>query len=345
MIKVILFWDLLDKFDKNYIIAEIGSVHDGSYGNACKLIELAKKCGANMVKFQTHIAEAESTKDAPSPEYFKGESRYDYFTRTGFTKSQWGKLNELCAQLDIEFLSSPFSITAAELLNDIGIKKFKVPSGEITNIPLIEKLASYKKPVLISSGMSNWLELDRTVSLLIDRVDLCIMQCTSKYPCPPESVGLNVLSELKKRYNKKFTLGFSDHTSSIAAGIASAVLGARIIEKHLTFSKSMYGSDAKNALEPSEFSRYCQSIKEVWQMLDNPVDKNNLNKFKDMKLVFEKSIYAGRDLNLGDIIEFKDLSFKKPGDGISAAEYEKLIGLKLTRSIKYNQKLSWDYFE
>ena len=332
-------------FDKNYIIAEIGSVHDGSFGNACKLIELAKECGANMVKFQTHLSEAESTKDAPSPEYFKGESRYDYFERTGFTKTQWGNLYDLCNSLNIEFLSSPFSIPAAELLNDIGVKKFKVPSGEITNIPLIEKLAFYKKPILISSGMSNWLELDRTVNILIDKVNLCIMQCTSKYPCPPESVGLNIFSELIDRYNNNFTLGFSDHTSSISAGIASAALGAKIIEKHLTFSKSMYGSDAKNALEPFEFSRYCQSIKEVWQMLDNPVNKNNLNQFKEMKLVFEKSIFAGRNLSVGDIIKYDDLTFKKPGDGISAADYNKIIGLKLVKPIKLNQMFSWEDFQ
>ena len=136
----------------NSIIAEIGSVHDGSFGNACNLVTLAKECGANIVKFQTHLAEYETIKNAPMPNYFKGEPRYDYFERTSFSKKKWDKLKKYCDENQIEFLSSPFSIEAAELLNDIGINKFKVPSGEVTNTPLLEKLASIGKPVILSSG-------------------------------------------------------------------------------------------------------------------------------------------------------------------------------------------------
>ena len=162
-------------------------------------------------------------------------------------------------------MSSPFSIEAAELLNEINLKMFKIPSGEVTNIPLLEKISSFGKPVILSSGMSNWKELDRAVEILKDNVELCIMQCTSKYPCPIESVGLNVLQEIKDRYGKNIVIGFSDHTSGISAGAAAAAYGAKVIEKHLTFSKLMYGSDALNSLEPDEFKLYNKVI-EIWLM-------------------------------------------------------------------------------
>ncbi len=334
-----------DKIKKNSIIAEIGSVHDGSFGNACKLVELAKKCGADTVKFQTHIAEAETVKDAPMPIYFDGEPRFQYFQRTSFTKEQWIKLKEICDDLKIDFLSSPFSIEAAELLEEIGVEKFKIPSGEVTNLPLIEQLASYSKPILISSGMSNWEELDKAVDILIKKVDLTIMQCTSKYPCPPQSVGLNIFSELRNRYGSKFNLGFSDHTATISAGIAAAALGVKTVEKHLTFSKSMYGSDAKNSLEPDEFLCYSKSIREVWFMLDNPILKNEIDEFKDMKKVFEKSIFTSKALSAGSRITFSDLAFKKPGDGLSASIYKELIGLRVKKDLPVGYKLSWGSFK
>ena len=336
---------LIKEIKENSIIAEIGSVHDGSFGNACKLVELAKGCGADIVKFQTHIAESETIKHAPMPNYFKGEPRYEYFKRTAFSKEQWVNLKKICDDLEIEFLSSPFSIEAAELLQEIGVKKFKIPSGEVTNIPLIEKLASYCKPVLISSGMSNWEELDKAVNILIDKVDLTIMQCTSKYPCPPQYVGLNIFSELRSRYGSEFKLGFSDHTSTISAGIAAAALGAKSIEKHLTFSKLMYGSDAKNSLEPDEFVCYSKSIKEVWFMLDNPILKNQIDDFQDIKRVFEKSIFASKELASGSEITFSDLSFKKPGDGLSAAFYKDLLGLSVKRDLPMGHKFSWEDFK
>ena len=215
------------------LIAEIGSVHDGSFGNACKLIELAGVCGADAVKFQTHIADAETLINAPSPNYFKSESRFDYFKRTSFNKDQWIELKKLSESCGLIFLSSPFSIEAAELLESLNVKVYKIPSGEITNIPLLEKIASFKKPVFLSSGMSNWKELDIAFSIFNDHCELTIMQCSSMYPCPPENIGLNVLQELQQRYG--CPVGFSDHSLGFAAPIAAAALGATVIEKHFTF--------------------------------------------------------------------------------------------------------------
>jgi len=340
-----LIVELIKSTFTNSIIAEIGSVHDGSYGNACNLVNLAKECGANIVKFQTHLAKNETIKNAPMPTYFKGEPRYDYFERTSFSKKKWDQLKKYCDENQIEFLSSPFSIEAVELLNDIGIKKFKVPSGEVTNIPLLEKLASIGKPVILSSGMSNWEELNFAIELLLNSTELCVMQCSSKYPCEYKDVGLNVLQELKKRYGNYISIGFSDHTADISAGIAAAALGAKVIEKHLTFSKKMYGSDAKNALEPNDFMMYCEGIKQTWIMLDNPVEKNNINEYLEMKKIFEKSIFTSKAISSGIPLKFDDLSFKKPGDGISASKYKQLIGKVTKKNLPENHKFDWDNFK
>tara|TARA_B100001989_G_scaffold206938_1_gene155697 strand:- start:891 stop:1901 length:1011 start_codon:yes stop_codon:yes gene_type:complete len=329
----------------NSIIAEIGSVHDGSFGNACNLVTLAKECGANIVKFQTHLAEYETIKNAPMPNYFKGEPRYEYFERTSFSKNKWEQLKKYCDENKIEFLSSPFSIEAAELLNDIGINKFKVPSGEVTNTPLLEKLASIGKPIILSSGMSDWEELNFAIELLLKNTELCVMQCSSKYPCQYKEVGLNVLNELRKRYGNDITIGFSDHTNDISAGIAAAALGATVIEKHLTFSKKMYGSDAKNALEPKDFIRYSEGIKQTWMMLDNPVEKDNIEEYLEMKKIFQKSIFSSRAINSGIPLQFDDLSFKKPGDGIAASKYKELIGKVAKTNLPENHKFNWKNFK
>lgn len=318
------------------IIAEIGSVHDGSFGNALKLIEAASNCGADFVKFQLHIPEEEMADNAPNPPYFNEESRLDYFNRILFNPTQLEEILNFCKKKKIEFLCSPFSNKAVDILYEIGVQNFKIASGEVTNHPLLKKIEKKKCRVFLSSGMSNWDELDEAVKIL-NFNDLIIMQCTSLYPCPAEMVGLNNLIEIKKRYNQK--VGFSDHYDGMEASISAAALGADFIEKHFTFSKLMYGSDAKFAMEPNDFQSFCQKIKNVWKMIDNPVDKNNLKKFKRMKTIFEKSIYYSRDIRGGETLKFEDLSFKKPGNGISASKFEDVIGKKLKKNQRKSQKI------
>jgi N,N'-diacetyllegionaminate synthase len=320
------------------LIAEIGSVHDGSFGNACKLIEAAASCGADAAKFQTHIAEAETLRDAPSPAYFKGEPRFDYFRRTGFTSNQWKQLRQVCEANDIAFLSSPFSLEAVDLLEDVGVGAYKIPSGEVTNWPLLERIAATGKPALLSSGMSSWQELDGAVDILRRGGPLTVMQCTTAYPCPPERVGLNVIAEMRSRYN--VPVGFSDHTTGMAAALAAAALGADVVEKHLTFSRLMYGSDAANAMEPKDFRRLAEGLGEIWAMRAAPIDKNDLAPYRDMKRIFEKSVVTARPLRAGQIIDRADLAFKKPGDGISAARYAEVIGRRAARELPDAHKLS-----
>jgi N-acetylneuraminate synthase len=324
------------------IIAEIGSVHDGSFGNACRLIEAAAAAGATAVKFQTHVADAETLPDAPMPPYFKGEPRLEYFRRTAFTEPQYRRLMQVAADHGVAFVASPFALEAVDFLAGLGLGYYKIPSGEVTNLPLLERVATTGRPVLLSSGMSTWDELDQAVAVLRGS-PLLVMQCSSVYPCPPPQVGLNVMSEMKNRY--RLPVGYSDHTRGIAAPVAAAALGAVAIEKHFAFSRMMYGSDAGNSMEPAEFRQMADAVRETWEILAHPVDKSLAGSYAEMKLIFEKSIVAAHDLGAGTVLATSHLAFKKPGDGIRADRYQALLGRRLKVSVPANTPLREEWLE
>lgn len=330
-----------------YIIAEIGNTHEGSLGLAKAFIKTAAECGVDAVKMQTHIFEAESLETAPNPNYFQHETRKQYFERTAFTLDQWQELKRYANdELNVDFFSSPFSLEAVDILTEIEVETFKIASGEVSNIPLLMKIARTGKRVLLSSGMSSWFELDTAVQTLQSNGcnDLVIMQCTSEYPCPPEQAGLNILEEFKNRY-KNVSIGYSDHTVGFAVPLAAVVRGATVIEKHFTLSKKMYGSDAMNATEPKEFSRLVKEIRQLDLALRFDIDKNEkVAALSDMKKIFEKSIVSQAALKKDCILMYEDLAFKKPGDGIPAGQYEWVIGKKLNKNIDKNHKFSWTDF-
>lgn len=315
------------------MVAEVGSVHDGSMGNATKLIETATACGCDGVKFQTHIAAAESLRNAPVPQYFSDEGRYDYFERTAFTREQWSQLRLHCDKQHIEFISSPFSMEAVELLESIGITRYKVPSGEVTNLPLLEIIAQTRKPVMLSSGMSTWKELDEAVNTILPVHDgITVLQCTSEYPCPYGDVGLNVMLEMRERY--RLSVGLSDHTLTAYASLAAVTLGASAIERHLTFSRLMYGSDARHSLEPNELSDLVKGIRAIETMLSCQVDKDAMAlRLGEMKEIFEKSHVSLVDISKGTIVTEEMVGLKKPGTGIPARRYREVIGRRASRDI------------
>jgi N-acetylneuraminate synthase len=320
------------------IIAEVGSVHDGSFGNAHKLIDLAAACGADAVKFQTHIAAAETLKNAPMPSYFKGEPRFDYFERTGFSLAQWRSLKARCDETGIKFISSPFSVEAVHLLEQVGVDSYKIPSGEVTNLPMLDVIGQKRKQVLLSSGMSNWAELDAAVKVILKyHNDIVVLQCTSAYPTPDERVGLNVIGEMAARW--KLPVGYSDHTLDNYAAFAAVALGAVVIEKHLTFSRSMYGSDAANAAEPAQFRDLVAGVRATAVMRDSSVDKDDLKSLRDMKRIFEKSVVSAVAIQAGTVLKRDMLAIRKPGDGIPAAQIDTLIGRKAKRDIAAEQLL------
>jgi len=336
-----------NEINKVYIIAEIGNTHEGSLGLAKQFIKVASDCGVDAVKMQTHIFDAESLADAPNPSYFTDETRKEYFERTSFTVAQWKELKRYSEEdLNVDFFSSPFSIEAVNLLNDIGMDTYKIASGEVSNIPLLETIAKTGKRVLLSSGMSSWEELDAAVYSLQSNGcrDLTVLQCTSEYPCPPEQAGINVLDEIAKRY-QNITVGYSDHTIGVAVPIAAVIKGAKVIEKHFTLSKKMYGSDAMNSTEPEEFKRLVDEIRQVEIVLANDIDKDEKVKcLGEMKMIFEKSIVSARSLKKSDVISAQDLSFKKPGNGIPARKYKEIVGKKLKISIPKDYKLKLEDF-
>lgn len=320
------------------VIAEIGSVHDGSFGNAKKLIEAAADAGADIVKFQTHIAEAETLADAPAPAYFKAEPRMSYFRRTGFTLDQWKELAAHAKAHKVGFISSPFSEAAVDLLEEVGVGFYKIPSGEVSNIPMLERVAATGKPTYLSSGMSNWAELDAAVATLKQGGPLEVMQCSSEYPCPPENVGLNVIGEMKKRWG--LPVGYSDHTLGPAAAIAAVAVGATSVEKHFTFSRLMYGSDAPHSMEPADFKAMVGWLREAALMHAHHVDKSDVAPYAQMKQIFEKSVVTARLIKKGEVLGRADVTFKKPGDGIPAARWAEVVGRAAKFDLAADRKLS-----
>lgn len=236
--------------------------------------------------------------------------------------------------------SSPFSLEAVDLLEEVGVGLYKIPSGEVSNLPLLDRVASTGKLVYLSSGMSNWAELDRAVAILTRHSPTVLMQCSSAYPCAMERVGLNVMLEMQRRYG--LPVGLSDHTLGYAACISAAALGATVVEKHFTLSRLLYGSDARHSMEPDEFKTLCREIRAAVLIRTNPVDKDDLHHYADMKRIFEKSVVTSRAMKAGEYIKTDCLAFKKPGDGIPAARGTELLGRQIRRDLPPDHKITWD---
>jgi len=323
-----------------FIIAEIAQAHEGSLGIAHSYIDALAKTGVDAIKFQTHISEAESTKYEPFRIKFsyKDETRFDYWKRMEFTLDEWMSLKEHCDNAGIEFMSSPFSNAAVDLLEKIGVKRYKIGSGEVSNLLLLEKIRKTGKPVIISSGMSSFDELDKTVLFLnSSKMDYSILQATTAYPTQAENYGLNLIHEFKRKYG--VPIGYSDHSAKIEVGIAAFSLGAEILEFHVTFDRDMFGPDSKASLTISETKILVDSIRNLEKAYNNPVNKENAEIFSDLKKIFEKSLAINKYVEKGHIISFEDLEAKKPkGYGINAYEYEKIIGKTINRNMN-----KWDF--
>ena len=321
------------------IIAEIAQAHDGSLGILHSYIDALAQTGISAVKFQTHIAEAESSEFEPFRVKFSyvDATRYDYWLRMGFNKQQWKDIKKHCDDVGVEFISSPFSNAAVDLLEEIGVKRYKVGSGEVSNFLLLEKLAQTGKPVILSSGMSNLTELDNAVNYLKSRnIVVSILQCTTAYPTLPEQWGLNVIALLRERYN--VPIGFSDHSGVIHACLAATALGAEILEFHAIFDKRMFGPDAKASLQINEISELVNGVKMISTAMHTIENKTDNSKFEELKKIFEKSLAVNKDLPAGHILQFDDLEAKKPkGYGIDAKYFNAVIGKPLKTSLKaYN---------
>lgn len=325
------------------IVGEVAQAHDGSLGMAHAFIDAIANAGADAVKFQTHIAEEESTPSEPWRVKFSRQdaSRYDYWKRMEFTREQWLGLKQHADDRGILFMSSPFSEAAVELLSEIGMSVWKVASGEIGNLPLLRRIALTGEPVILSSGMSDLTELDEAVEVFRDSGNrLAVLQCTSAYPCPPELVGLNVLDTLRERY--KVPVGLSDHSGDIFAGLAAVTLGAEVLEVHVAFSREMFGPDVKASVTTSDLARLVEGSRQIETMVDSVVGKGSLSSdLVELRKIFGKSVVANETLPVGTILEPRHLALKKPGNGITPQKISELIGRSLRREVKKNELLSF----
>ncbi|PIF60600.1 N-acetylneuraminate synthase family protein [Flavobacterium sp. 11] len=323
-----------------YIIAEIGQAHEGSLGILYSYIDAIAQTGVDAVKFQMHIAEAESSEYEPFRVQFslEDETRFDYWKRMGFTLEQWKGIKQHCEGLGLDFICSPFSNLAVDWLEEMGVEQYKIGSGEVNNFLLLEKIAQTGKSVILSSGMSSYEELDNAVSFLKERnVSFSILQCTTSYPTQPEQYGLNVIQELKERYG--VSVGFSDHSAKIATCVAATALGASILEFHVVFDRQLFGPDSKSSLTISETRDLVLAVRDISAALSHPIDKNNNANFSELKQIFEKSLAVNKKLPKNHVITFDDLEAKKPkGFGVDALRFQELIGKVLNRDL--NQ---WDF--
>lgn len=327
-------------FSEVFIMAEVGQAHDGSIGIMHSYIDAVAQTGVDAIKFQTHVAEAESSLHEPFRIKFsyEDETRYDYWKRMSFSFSQWQEVKSHCDEVGLEFVSSPFSVAAVELLEKVGVRRYKVGSGEVTNSLMLDVMASTGKEVILSTGLSSFSEIDSAIERIRRKGSkVSIMQCTTAYPTAPADVGLNVIAEYRARY--QVPVGLSDHSGSIFPSLAAVSVGADLVEVHVVFDRRMFGPDSSSSLTIDELKTLAQGIREISVMRTHIIDKNDNGKFERLKHIFEKSLAVNKALGRGAVIKIEDLESKKPGRmGIPASQYEQVIGRVLAKN-----KNQWDF--
>jgi N,N'-diacetyllegionaminate synthase len=319
------------------IIAEIGVNHNGDMALAKKLIDEAKKAGADYVKFQTFKADRLATKKAKKTVYQiknsgDGESQKDMLARLELSHDMHKKIISHCNKQKIKFLSSAFDIESLDFLSKLGQSIFKIPSGEITNAPYLKHVGAIAKSIILSTGMSNLKEIKEAIKILesggLSRKDITVLHCTSEYPAPLNEVNLNAMNEIKNKL--KVSVGYSDHTAGIEVSLAAVALGAEVIEKHFTFNQKLPGPDHKASLEPKELRLMIKLIRNIEVSLGQPIKQASKCEIKNMAIV-RKSIVAKKKIKIGELFTIDNLTTKRPGTGISPMKWNLIIGKKSSR--------------
>jgi N-acetylneuraminate synthase len=331
------------------VVGEVAQAHDGSLGTAHAFIDAIAAAGADAVKFQTHIAAAESTPSEPWRVRFSPQdaTRYDYWKRMEFPEEAWRELARHAREKGLWFLSSPFSPEAVDLLARVGVAAWKIASGETSNLALLDRVLELDdgRPILLSTGMSDWAEIDAAVERVRPRATpspkrpFAVFQCTSAYPCPPARVGLNVISEIRERYG--CAAGLSDHSGTMFPGLAAAAGGLDLLEVHVTLSRRAFGPDVPASVTVEELATLVEGIRFVEAMRANPVDKDAAARdAAPLHALFTKSVVARRDLARGAVLTLDDLAAKKPGTGIPATRLPELVGARLLRDVRADELLA-----
>ena len=330
---------------KVLIIAEAGVNHNGDIDIAKKLVDVAAEFGADIVKFQTFKSENCVSKNAQKAEYQlqttdSQESQLDMIRKLELDTKTHHILIDYCKQKNIEFLSTPFDIESVGLLHNLGLRIFKIPSGEITNLPYLREIGKLNQQVILSTGMANLGEIESAIEVLVDsgtkRENITLLQCNTEYPTPFADVNLKAMKSLKKAF--RLPVGYSDHTPGIAIPLAAVGMGAKVIEKHFTLDKNMEGPDHKASLEPHELKAMVQGIREIELALGDGIKRTSQSEAKN-KPIARKSIVANCAIKKGEILSESNLYTKRPAGGISPMEWDKVIGTKAVRDFEPDEMI------
>lgn len=328
---------------KVIIIAEAGVNHNGSYELAIKMVDEAKRAGADYVKFQTAKPELVISTFAPKAEYQKvttgaAESQLEMCKAIHLPLTDYKPLKEYCDKVGIGFMSTPFDLVSIDVLEPLDMDYYKIPSGEITNLPYLRKIASKHRPVILSTGMCEVEEVEAALQVLeqggVKRSDVIVLHCNTEYPTPMADVNLRAMDDLRRSLGVE--VGYSDHTKGIEVPIAAVALGATVIEKHFTLDKTMEGPDHKASLEPDELKAMVDAIRNIEQALGDGHKHVSPSERKNMDIA-RKSIVAARDIRKGEVLTEENITTKRPGNGISPMRWDSVIGTTAIRDFGYDE--------
>ena len=317
---------------KTFIIAEAGVNHNGSLSRAIEMVSVAATLGADAIKFQTFFTSEVISKLAPKAQYqidntHSNESQFEMVKKLELTEENHFEIIKHCDNNNIEFMTSAFDLKSIELLESFNLKRIKIPSGEINNLPYLRKIKLLKMPVILSSGMSTMKEIEAAINILTENgkknKDITVLHCNTQYPTPYVDVNLKAMNSIKKKFG--VPVGYSDHTLGIEVPIAAVSLGAKVIEKHFTLDKSLKGPDHIASLNPKEFSEMVTAIRNIEKVFGSGIKKPSPSEFENIKIA-RKSLIAKKNIKKGEVFSEHNLTTKRPGTGISPIEWDQYIG-------------------
>ena len=329
------------------VIAEAGVNHNGDLNLAFRLAASAAEAGADVVKFQTFNAKKLATSSAQKASYQKeltgeAESQLDMLQKLQLSREDHIQLINYCDQIGIEFLSTAFDSVSIDLLSFLKIKRWKIPSGEITNLPYLRKIGYLKQPVILSSGMASLGEIEAAIDVLefsgVCRDQITVLHCTTEYPAPLDQVNLRAMQTISQSFG--VSVGYSDHTDGIVVPIAAVAMGATVIEKHITLDRGMEGPDHRASLEPSQFAAMVQGIRSIEQSLGDGIKRPTTSEQANLAIV-RKSLVAARPIQAGDLFTAENITAKRPGVGISPMNWDAFIGRKAKRTYDLDELIEW----
>ncbi len=332
---------------QTFIIAEAGVNHNGDIDLARRLVDAAKKAGADAVKFQTFVAERLVRTSAQKAEYQKKttgseETQFEMIKKLELSRNAHIQLQKHCADQGIEFLSTAFDLESLHFLRELGISRWKIPSGEITNLPFLKQIGSFGEQVLLSTGMATLGEVEDALSVLesagTPRSRITILHCTTEYPAPLEEVNLRAMVTMGNAFGMAY--GYSDHTQGISVPIAATALGATIIEKHFTLDRGMQGPDHRASLDPRELEAMVRGIRDVELSLGDGVKRISTSEARN-RAIARKSIVAAVFIRQGQVFHEQDLTTKRPGTGISPMEWDRLVGRTASSDFAVDEEITW----